>query len=58
MKDLTNESVYKMVVRINQIEYEIRQLEIEYNTILDELFRRLPNLKDDENLRPKVLIKE
>ena len=57
MKDLSNESVYKMVVRINQIEYEIRQLEMEYNTILSELHRRLPNLKDDKNLRPKVLRK-
>lgn len=57
MKDLNNESVYKMVVRINQIEYEIRQLEMEYNTILSELHRRLPNLKDDKNLQPKVLRK-
>lgn len=57
MQDYSKESVYKMVVRINQIEYEIRQLEMEYNTILSELHRRLPNLKDDKNLQPKVLRK-
>ena len=57
MQDLSKESVYKMVVRINQIEYEIRQLEMEYNTILGELHHRLPNLKDDKNLKPKVLKK-
>ena len=57
MEDLTNESVYNLAKRINQIEYEIRQLEMEYNTILSELHRRLPNLKDDKNLQPKVLRK-
>ena len=57
MEDLTNESVYNLAKRINQIDYEIRQLEMEYNTILSELHRRLPNLKDDKNLQPKVLRK-
>lgn len=57
MQDLSKESVYKMVVRISQIEYEIRQLEMEYNTILSELHHRLPDLKDDKNLQPKVLKK-
>ena len=57
MQDYSKESVYKMVVRMNQIEYEIRQLEMEYNTILSELQHRLPNLKDDKNLKPKVIEK-
>ena len=57
MQDYSKESVYKMVVRMNQIEYEIRQLEMEYNVILGELHHRLPNLKDDKNLKPKVLKK-
>lgn len=57
MNDLTKESVYNLAKRINQIDYEIRQLEMEHNSIVKELHRRFPHLKNDENLRPKVLRK-
>ena len=57
MQDLTVETTYALATRINQIDYEIRQLEIEHNRIVSELSRRYPHLKNDENLRPKVLKK-
>jgi hypothetical protein len=36
---------------------EKMQLDLEYNSIVDELYKRFPDLKDDPNLE-KIKIKE
>lgn len=50
-----------LVKRLNAINVEKQQLEIkiinldnEYNQIVQELWDRIPSLKDDVNLQPKV----
>jgi hypothetical protein len=50
MQDKTN---FELITRINEINREIEKLEIEYMRIVKELQRRLPNLKDDANLKLK-----
>lgn len=57
MDNLQHESLYNLATRMNQIELEIQRLEIEYNGIVNELQRRIPNLKEDSNVQPKVLRK-
>lgn len=43
--------------RMNQIEKEINELSIEYNLIIEELKRRMPNLENDVNLQKKKVRK-
>ena len=53
-KDKTN---FDLVDRLNHINVEKQQLDIEYNAIVHELWNRIPSLKDDENIQPRVLAK-
>lgn len=46
-----------LAFRMNEIEREIYNLEYEYNLIIEELKRRMPNLKDDVNLQKKKVRK-
>ena len=55
MKDLENKSIRELADRLNQIMVERDNLYMEYAEILEELFKRLPNLKDDENLKLKKI---
>jgi hypothetical protein len=48
MDDKTN---FELITRINEINKEIQELELEYLTIVKELEERLPNLKGDQNLK-------
>lgn len=57
MKDLTSATKFELCQRMNQINQEINQLQIEYNRIIAELHNRLPHLKDDVDIQPKVLRK-
>lgn len=57
MEDLHNQSTLNLANRLNQISKEIQKLEIEHNSIVNEIKSRLPKLKDDENLEEKVLKK-
>ena len=50
MKD---KSVFELANRMNQIEWDINKLELEYNKITDELKKRMPHLENDVNLQPK-----
>ena len=54
MKPIENRKVFDLVERMNEIEREIMNLEIEYNKIVKELHESLPNLKGDENIKVKV----
>lgn len=57
MEDLHNQSTLSLANRLNQISKEIQKLEIEHNSIVNEIKSRLPKLKDDKNLEEKVLKK-
>ena len=50
MKD---KSTLQLASRLNQIMREQENLEIEYNKIVNELWQRIPKLKDDVNIQPK-----
>lgn len=55
MENLENKSIQELASRLNQIMVERDNLYIEYSQILEELYKRLPNLKDDENLKLKKI---
>lgn len=57
MKNLETTSLIDLINRVNQISVERLQLDLEYNNIMDELYKRFPDLKDDPNLE-KIKIKE
>lgn len=52
---LENKSIQELADRLNQIRVERDKLYIEYSQIVEELCKRLPNLKDDENLKLKKI---
>lgn len=55
MNNLEKVTTLELVNRINKISIEINNLDMEYNTIVDELYRRFPNLKHDPNLEKKKI---
>ena len=55
MNNLENKSIQELADRLNQIMVERDRLYIEYAEILEELYKRLPNLKNDENLKLKKI---
>lgn len=55
MENLKEKSIRELADRLNQIMLERDRLYIEYAEILEELYKRLPNLKDDENLKLKKI---
>lgn len=55
MKDLKNIPLIDLAHRLNQIRVEQQKLELEYNLIVNELWERIPSLKDDENIQPKKI---
>lgn len=54
MKDKT---ILELAIRLNQIEKELNELQIEYNVIVQELWERIPTTKNDENIQMKKRIK-
>ena len=54
MKDKT---ILELAIRLNQIEKELNELQIEYNVIVQELLERLPTTKNDDNIQMKKRIK-
>ena len=55
MDNLENKTIQELADRLNKIMVERDKLYIEYSQILEELCKRLPNLKDDENLKLKKI---
>lgn len=51
MENLKEKSIRELADRLNQIMVERDKLYIEYSQILEELYKRLPNLKDNDNLK-------
>lgn len=58
MNDLKDETTFNLATRLNEMEQEKQKLDIEYNKIVMELWNRVPSLKDDVNLQPKIIKKE
>lgn len=54
MKDKT---ILELAIRLNQIEKELNELQIEYNIIVQELWDRIPTTKNDDNIQMKKMIK-
>lgn len=48
---LEDKSVYELVMRLNELIRERNKIDIEHNEIVQELQRRMPHLKDDENIQ-------
>ena len=48
---MKNKTTLELVNRLNKINKEINDLEIEYNKIVNELWERIPKLKDDVNMQ-------
>ena len=47
-------TIYELATRLNQIMVEQQKLELEYNQIVYELWERIPSLKEDDNIQPKI----
>ena len=54
MEDLEKESVLNLTTKLNQIERKIFELNVEYLMISEELQKRIPSLKGDKDLLPKL----
>ena len=50
MKD---KSLFELCTRLNEINKEMDNLEMEQSKIVKELWERIPSLKDDVNIQPK-----
>lgn len=48
---MEEKSIRELVDRLNHIMVERDELYIEYYQIVEELCKRMPHLKDDENLK-------
>lgn len=48
---MEEKSIRELVDRLNHIMLERDELYIEYYQIVEELCKRMPHLKDDENLK-------
>lgn len=63
MNDFSDKTVYDLAVRLNQLMVEGNRLEMqmmqvnkEFNEIVQELWTRIPNLKNDVDLQPKTRV--
>lgn len=50
VEQLETKSVMELTMRLNEINIERDRLDIEYNEIIKEIWRRIPSVKDDPNL--------
>ena len=50
---MKNKTILELAFRINEIQKQIYDLELEYNKIIEEIKKRMPKLKDDVNLQKK-----
>ena len=50
---IENATLFELCTRLNEINKEMDNLEMEQNKIIKELWDRIPSLKDDVNIQPK-----
>lgn len=55
MKDLKNIPLIDLANRLNEIRKERDKLDLEELNIIKECWDRIPSLKDDVNMQPKIL---
>jgi hypothetical protein len=48
---MQNKSTYELVMRLNRLMIERNKIDMEHNEIVKELQRRIPQLKNDENIK-------
>lgn len=51
---LKEKSVYDLAMRLNMIMVEQQQLDLEHNAIVQELWNRIPSIKESPDIQPKV----
>ena len=51
---LKSKSVYELAMRLNYIMVEQQQLDLEHNRIVQELWDRIPSVKESPDIQPKV----
>lgn len=57
MEDMHNKSVIALANRLSEINIERDKLDMEELKIMHELWDRIPSLKDDVNMQPRVKVK-
>ena len=51
---LKEKSVYDLAMRLNMIMVEQQKLDLEHNAIVQELWDRIPSVKESPDVQPKV----
>lgn len=51
---LKSKSIYELAMRLNMIMVEQQQLDLEHNRIVQELWDRIPSVKESPDIQPKV----
>ena len=54
---MKNKTTLELAQRLNEIEKQRNELDIEFNMIVGELWQRIPSLKEDVNLQKKKVRK-
>lgn len=54
---MKNKTTLELAQRLNAIERQRNELDIEFNMIIQELWNRIPSLKEDVNLQKKKVRK-
>ena len=52
--NLKSWTVYDLAMRLNMIMVEQQQLDLEHNAIVQELWDRIPSVKDSPDIQPKT----
>ena len=52
--DLKSWTVYDLAMRLNMIMVEQQKLDLEHNAIVQELWDRIPSIKDSPDIQPKI----
>ena len=55
--ELKEMSLLQLGARLNELSYEIDQLTMQYNAVIDEIIERTPHLEGDPNMQPKIVVK-
>ena len=55
---MENKTTFELITRINELMIERNKIDLEHNMIIKELQRRMPHLKNDENLQLIKINKE
>ena len=57
-KNLSNASLKDLIMELTELEKDIDLRIYKHNLIVYEIYRRFPNLENQEEFRPKILTKD